>query len=908
MQKFIKFNIDTTLDDMQIIEKAIFKGDTLTLQIKVFNNGVLADLSNQTVDLILKKFDGTVVEGVQKTISNGIITATLTEQATLSEGIVTGTLQITESSTSHLSTNIFTYIVLPSIADTVLEKSKDEINTLSDLLLTISNNENIINTYTNLINQAWNTTDSIKALADIQSYISNNLTQLDNKNATANSNISALENENNRADTNIPALKAENDNADDKLDKFKLYDPTNLIQQVQNNTSSLSDIVYNFNNFSITGDGTTYDSLALQNLFNYAKEHKLKKIVLPKATYRIQQRLNLYDDLEIDFSGSTLIWDSTGFYDANQRDLRRYGLINIHGSIDRNTDGTLQYANVTTFDEGSTESNVVVTVDSVSYFSEGDFVRIDLCTGHNASKTDKLYPELNVMAKVLKIDGLNITLDFEISAFDYSVASWTNSGSHETVNGTYESTYPPTIAGARLYKVTPIKNVTIKNLIIQDSQAYTSGTTDVNTCMCGISCLYAYNFNIENVQATGTKFPVVIARWCHSYNIYDIFTKNPADTIAGMGYAVQNVWSMYATCKRIKGSKMRHTVDWSGVINGVCEDCYDFNNSIDSGIAFHGMCEYNIRVVNCNARDFSFGHGITYFSCMMDSITLENCKGDISLGEIVNYLNNFIFRNHTGKVRYYFNLFNSIIEKSNLDFSTPDPTIISNGVTTFGGTRRSTSTKTVKILDSILNYKIVDFKWYDSVEHIGCKIFFSDVIGSSRIISTSNNSFKFKGCKFYNLGLLPIYGNELNDDSANPNKQEMNIIFEGNEFFKNDNTKQIIGRLIAPILIANCKLNVIVNGNIVAINKQAVAENVDSYAFGWFAHSNTFISTTTDYSNAEIFINYINNQLYSDNANGVGFYADTSPTAYTLKYNAKNNIIKNAVTFDVLDATNNIKY
>jgi hypothetical protein len=66
MQKFIKFNIDTTYDDMRIIEKAIFKGDTLTLVIKVFDNGILADLTNQIVDLVLLKADGTVVEGFKK--------------------------------------------------------------------------------------------------------------------------------------------------------------------------------------------------------------------------------------------------------------------------------------------------------------------------------------------------------------------------------------------------------------------------------------------------------------------------------------------------------------------------------------------------------------------------------------------------------------------------------------------------------------------------------------------------------------------------------------------------------------------------------------------------------------------------------------------------------------------------
>lgn len=55
MQKFINCKIETTFDNSEIIEKAIYKGDTLNLNIKIFNTGALTDLTNEIVDIILKK-------------------------------------------------------------------------------------------------------------------------------------------------------------------------------------------------------------------------------------------------------------------------------------------------------------------------------------------------------------------------------------------------------------------------------------------------------------------------------------------------------------------------------------------------------------------------------------------------------------------------------------------------------------------------------------------------------------------------------------------------------------------------------------------------------------------------------------------------------------------------------------
>lgn len=213
MQKLINFSIDTTNDNTIDVEKAVYKGDTLTLTVKVFSNGVLANLTNQIVDLVLLKADGTLVEATQKTISNGVITITMTQQATLCEGKVIGTLQITESATSHLSTNTFTYVVQPSISDEVLEASKNEISSLAEVMTIIKNNNTVITNYVTNITEIAGTTESVQALANIKTYINTNLPLLISENDEAVINITNENTQNDEAIINIANLTSVNGTA-----------------------------------------------------------------------------------------------------------------------------------------------------------------------------------------------------------------------------------------------------------------------------------------------------------------------------------------------------------------------------------------------------------------------------------------------------------------------------------------------------------------------------------------------------------------------------------------------------------------------------------------------------------------------------------------------------------------------
>lgn len=212
MQKTIYIPIDTTIKNIVECNKLIKRGDILTLQLKIFNNGILVDLTGQTIDLILRKADGTNIEKTIKTVVNGTITAKLDVQATNVHGIVSGEIQIYDTN-GQISTNTFTFVVDESIADDVLIKSQDDIETLAELKSTIAEGNTAIQKYKENIIAIAGTAEAVEALNGTKNYIDNNLDVLQSENAKANINILALKKENDRAPTLTSNLKAQNDSA-----------------------------------------------------------------------------------------------------------------------------------------------------------------------------------------------------------------------------------------------------------------------------------------------------------------------------------------------------------------------------------------------------------------------------------------------------------------------------------------------------------------------------------------------------------------------------------------------------------------------------------------------------------------------------------------------------------------------
>jgi len=212
MLKTLYIPLDTTLDNVVECTKLIKRGDTLTLTIKLFTNGVLANLTGQSIDLILKKSDNTLIESTITTVSNGVITATLSQQATLVQGVVSGEIQVYTTGTLT-STNTFTFEVSSSLADNVLEISQNDIQVLADLRNLIASGQTDIIQYENSVLAIGNTVSAIEALANIKSYIDTNLLALQNANATSTVNIPALKTENDKAPTLTTNLATQNTSA-----------------------------------------------------------------------------------------------------------------------------------------------------------------------------------------------------------------------------------------------------------------------------------------------------------------------------------------------------------------------------------------------------------------------------------------------------------------------------------------------------------------------------------------------------------------------------------------------------------------------------------------------------------------------------------------------------------------------
>ena len=211
MRKTLYIPIDTTLDNIFECPKLIKRGDTLTLVIKVFTNAVLANLTGQSIDLILKKADATLIEKTIDTsnVANGVITAILDKQATLAQGVVSGEVQLYTNDTLA-STNTFTFVVDASLADDVLEVSQNDIEVLADLKNLISSGQATILQYENSVLAIGNSVEAVEALANIKAYIDINLPSLESANAQAVVNIANETTQNNQATQNITDLTSKN--------------------------------------------------------------------------------------------------------------------------------------------------------------------------------------------------------------------------------------------------------------------------------------------------------------------------------------------------------------------------------------------------------------------------------------------------------------------------------------------------------------------------------------------------------------------------------------------------------------------------------------------------------------------------------------------------------------------------
>lgn len=199
----IKIDIDdrapTSYNDL------IKVGDSINLTIDLLSKGESVDLKDSSVELFLKKEDGTKVEQ-EVIIGDSKVSCTpLNIQSTAAVGQVCGEL-VVESSGKQVTSSTFIFNVEGSTSSEILEESKDDIATIKSLQNTIVNVNSVVEKYKTNIEAIVGTSESIEALAQIKIYAESAVTEIETVVNTGNTLKTSLESENTRAESNIQEL------------------------------------------------------------------------------------------------------------------------------------------------------------------------------------------------------------------------------------------------------------------------------------------------------------------------------------------------------------------------------------------------------------------------------------------------------------------------------------------------------------------------------------------------------------------------------------------------------------------------------------------------------------------------------------------------------------------------------
>ena len=220
MNRQLNLKIDVDSRKVTKYNDLIKVGDTVTLSITLTSKGNTVSLSGETVKLFLKKEDNKKVEQ-SVNVSGNTITCTLSAQATTKVGQVVGELTFMGSNTK-LTSSSFTFEVEGAISQEVLEESKDSIETFNKVISTLNEANTLIEQYREAVEPIAGTTESVKALNNIKTYIDTNLSVLQDSNTKAEENIEVL-----REFANVVEV---------------VEDVAKLKEDVSNNTASLKDL------------------------------------------------------------------------------------------------------------------------------------------------------------------------------------------------------------------------------------------------------------------------------------------------------------------------------------------------------------------------------------------------------------------------------------------------------------------------------------------------------------------------------------------------------------------------------------------------------------------------------------------------------------------------------------------
>ena len=284
MRKPVYIPIETLYNNTYECNLNIRQGDTLDVTFKVFEKSVLKDLTGQTVTIVLKKSNNTIVEKVVTSFpAIGALKVTFDELATNVKGLVRGIIEISDSN-GQSTTNMFTYTVRESFVSDIIDLSTNDIITLSQLQQIIKHAEEIINRYQSAIDAVAGTGEQIAQLEAVKMFIESTLEQLIEENAKALINVQDLDDRNNTATSNIADLRTENSRAESLIQQLRdLNDQADtLIQtltdknlEASNNIQEIADKLVEMH--AIEANIMRENEVALQNIINLQNESALSQ-------------------------------------------------------------------------------------------------------------------------------------------------------------------------------------------------------------------------------------------------------------------------------------------------------------------------------------------------------------------------------------------------------------------------------------------------------------------------------------------------------------------------------------------------------------------------------------------------------------------------------------------------------
>lgn len=408
----------------------------------------------------------------------------------------------------------------------------------------------------------------------------------------------------------------------------------------------LQHIAYNMS--ALVGDGVTNDRPALQNLISEAKNNKVKKIIIPKSTYRIDGILLIdRDDIEIDFSGSTLL----SYAQSTGNAKGETGIISVIGRFIETDITPISYyrslyeyqgthtppANspaLLTF-EKHTKDIGKLTTDNNDYFSIGDEIMI---VGWTKANTDGytvtgFNPVLRTVATILDKDATHLYIDYA-SPFNYP-AFVTTDKQKSVVN-----------------KIETVKNVKIKNVIIKDMVKFaTKGAPtreEFNASLSPISSYLTDNFYGENIAVYDHKFPGLYNTFSINTKVKNMHASDPQMWDGGQGYTIQNLSSRRIDLDNITGDYCRHIVDVSATSHVTIKNSKGIRTR-QSDIDLHGYNEHDIHIESCQGG-LTLTNNILDMPGIISGVTVD--KSDLKVnyavvsGEVLaGYIDNLVITN-----------------------------------------------------------------------------------------------------------------------------------------------------------------------------------------------------------------------------------------------------------------------